>query len=197
MTPDITVVISTIPERADLLARAVRSVAVQTLKPSKIFIALDNEFLGAAYTRNKAIKDVSTEWIAFLDDDDEFMPEHLEKLYGHAMNTNADFVHSWFEVVGGIDPFPYQFGMKFEKQSQTTITVLVKTEVAKAVYGFARSDSLIPEDLKEINGNLAGEDFHFASKIYDAGYKMEVLQEKTWLWHHDSRNTSGMVSRRH
>lgn len=195
MNPDITVIIATIPERAHLVGRAVESVARQNLKPSKVIVTFDNEMAGAGPTRNKALYDVTTEWVAFLDDDDEFLPEHLEKLYAKAVETDADFVHSWFTVVGGHDPLPMQYGMKFEKASQTTITVLVKTEAAKAVGGFAW-DGIDPENPGTINGDRAGEDFLFACKIYDAGYKMEVLKAKTWLWHHDSKNTSGMVSRR-
>ena len=46
---------------------------------------------GAAVTRNKALREAKGEWIAFLDSDDLWMPEKLEKqinfMIFHTMNT--------------------------------------------------------------------------------------------------------------
>jgi glycosyltransferase involved in cell wall biosynthesis len=190
---DITLIIASIPERGKLLGRALTSVSKQTLLPTKVIVSYDINNVGAPKTRQKALDDVSTNWVAFLDDDDELLPTHLEKLFNFAIETNADFVFPWFEVVGGIDPFPFFFGREFKGDSQTTITVLAKTSVIRAVNGFHWNDE---SDETDSSGNRAGEDFHLACKVLNAGFNIRHLPEKTWLWHHDSGNTSGMPSRR-
>lgn len=78
---DITVVIATIPPRSGLLARALASVAAQTLQPKAIIVEYDHGRTGAASTKNRAIRKAETEWVAPLDDDDLMLPDHLEQLW--------------------------------------------------------------------------------------------------------------------
>jgi glycosyltransferase involved in cell wall biosynthesis len=40
-----------------------------------------------------------TDWVAFLDSDDLFLPKHLQRMLLHAQNTGADFVYSWFKIL--------------------------------------------------------------------------------------------------
>jgi glycosyltransferase involved in cell wall biosynthesis len=80
MTKDITVCIATIPPRAKLLRRALASVTAQTLLPAAIVVEYDHEHTGAAATKNRAAAKATTPWLAFLDDDDQFLPHHLETL---------------------------------------------------------------------------------------------------------------------
>lgn len=191
--PGITVVTPSIPVRTHLLARAVKSVFDQTIWKEigwtpKLSIAVDSHKQGAAQTRQRALEKVNTEWTAFLDDDDEFKLEHLEKLLSHAINTQADYVYSWFDVVGGIDPFPpghYEKPYDPVQPVATTITVLVRTEIAQAV-GFN------DDNRHETQG---GEDWAFQMGCQNAGAKISHLVDRTWLWHHDSMNTSGLPSR--
>lgn len=189
----VTVAIPSIPIRKNLLARAVLSVTDQVLPAQAISIAVDNLKEGAAMTRQRALNGVTTPWTAFLDDDDEFMPQHLQLLMRHALETGADYVFSWFEVVGGIDPFPMNRLLEFDPASpkQTTVTVLVKTELAKQV-GFLR-----PSDGDAVGGQVWGEDYQFTLECIKAGARIEQLPngERTWFWHHDSKNTSGRPDR--
>jgi hypothetical protein len=71
---------------------------------------------------------------------------------------------------------------------QTTVTTLVRTELAQDV-GF-----LWPAD-SEIDGQRAGEDWEFTRGCMAYGAKISHLVEHTWLWHHDSGNTSGLPDR--
>ncbi len=77
----VTVVIPTIPERSVFLRRALASVKSQTMQAEKVIVEVDAKYSGAAATRNRALKRVTTPWVAFLDDDDEFLPQHLDRLY--------------------------------------------------------------------------------------------------------------------
>lgn len=99
-TSPVSVVIPT-QNRPDLLRRAIRSVLSQTMKPDEILVVLDNasdrtrellrdeEFstvkvlelecgAGASDARNLGIRRAENTWIAFLDDDDEWLPGKLE-----------------------------------------------------------------------------------------------------------------------
>lgn len=189
----ITVCIPSIPPRSELLMRAVRSVLTQTLRPDALVVQIDREHDGAAYTRHTALSMVRTPWVAFLDDDDEMLPTHLEDLLRHALETNADYVYSWFETVPfGHDPFPrHHFTNPFDPKDpiQTTITTLVRTKLAQEVGFWA------PQDGATIDGQRWGEDYTFTLDCLKRGAKIEHLVKKTWWWHHDSGNTSGRGDR--
>jgi glycosyltransferase involved in cell wall biosynthesis len=182
-------VIPSIPPRAGLLQRAVASALSQTHQPSALSVVIDHERQGAAGTRQRALDAVQTEWTAFLDDDDEFLPEHLAKLADHALATQADFAYSWFETVpAGRDPFPPLFLTEpwhRNNPRHTTITVLVRTELAKEV-GFC---------LEASTPQFANEDWAFILRCNELGKISHLCGEKTWLWHHDSGNTSGLPTR--
>jgi len=86
--------------RKNTLSRSIDSVLKQTYKPSEIILVDDGStdgtrgFILSSYpnikyffqpkkgvssARNKGILESSSEWIAFLDSDDEWMPQKLEK----------------------------------------------------------------------------------------------------------------------
>src|SRR5687768_12700264 len=99
--PTVTVAISTW-NRAHLVGRAIRSAASQTFVDTEILVVADgstdetpdvlaavddprlrrlrhdrNE--GISRTRNTAIRLARGEWIAFLDDDNEWAPDYLDR----------------------------------------------------------------------------------------------------------------------
>lgn len=192
MKNTVTVVMPSIPVRTRLRRRALNSVEAQTHPADAVALVVDYHREGAWVTRQRALEMAAragTEWVAFLDDDDEFRPHHLAACLRHAADTDADFVYSWFDVVGGRDPFPVtHFTNPFDPADpiETTITVVVKTELALAV-GFQRLESR-----GEAN---SGEDAFFTRGCLAAGANIQHLVDKTWLWHHDSGNTSGLPSR--
>lgn len=188
MYPGITVCVPSIPPRHMMLTRALRSVAQQSMPASSISVAIDTQREGAPPTRQRALDSVRTEWVAFLDDDDYFFPNHLEDLYRHAMDTGADFVYSWFEVVGGSDPFPStHFTEPFDPTNpiETTITTLVRT-------GLAQQAGFQALDRGQIN---TGEDRYFTLKCLELGANIQHLVAKTWAWCHHGSNTSGLPSK--
>ena len=199
LTPGITVVIPTIPNRHQMLTRAVHTVRNQLLPAEAIVIVQDNRGDGAAVTRTRGLNMVTTEWVAFLDDDDELYPEHLQALMMGAESTGADFIFPWFDVVGGSDPFPENEFREWtvEEPHQTTVTFLVRTEAARAVDGFT-DEQLVPglgEEPVDAQGHRAGEEFRFVVRLGRAGYKIVHLNQRTWRWNHHGANTSGLPSR--
>jgi hypothetical protein len=195
---EVTVAIPSIPPRVPLLERAVLSVLRQSRPADGISIAVDHHKEGAGPTRQRALNGVPTDWVAFLDDDDEFLPFHLQLLIQHQFETGADYVYSWFKVANGTsvqeeDPIfpPGHYLDPWDNASprQTTITTLVRTELARSV-GFVP-----PPNGQTIDGQRYGEDWQFTLGCVAQGAKISHLVEKTWLWHHDSGNTSGRPDR--
>lgn len=189
MNRDVTVVISTIPKRRNLLNRALESVYNQTVLPAAISIAIDTNRDGGAVTRSRAMSAVQTTWLAHLDDDDEFKPNHLERCLEHAEYSGADIIVPWFQVIGGTDPFPHNRGLVPNAEGKIRnkdglfpvfgICCLVKTEAAKSL------------DFVPWKDRPQGYDHPYWLSLEENGYRVEMIPDITWLWHHDSGNTSG------
>lgn len=183
----ITVVIPSIPTRRnDLLRRALSSVMDQTLAPEAVVVEFDHWHQGAARTRNHGMRKVTTPWVAFLDDDDELLPDHLAECLRHAQDTGADMVYPWFTVPEGWDPFPEREGQPFDPillntQNTIPVTVLVRTHLIKSVGGFTPKGP--PEN--------PCDDWGAWLKLRAVGAKIEHLNRRTWLWHWHGGNTSG------
>jgi glycosyltransferase involved in cell wall biosynthesis len=236
MRTGITVVIPSIPPRAELLRRATDSAhgaAAElarfygTMAPVDVITVLDERREGAAKTRHRGLLEVHTEWVAFLDDDDVLHPDHLHQLYGAALEFDADYLWSRFQIVkeehrwtvcptpgscalsehrslGGVPNHlalfsyvvqgPVFLGEKAFSQwddndpCQTTITTLVKTELARAAGGFAQFE----DDGSTVDGNRRGEDHEFTLRCREAGGAFRHVPRVTWDWYHHSANTSGM-----
>jgi glycosyltransferase involved in cell wall biosynthesis len=118
-TADCTLVSAVIPTRGrpELLACAVRSALRQTWRHLEVIVVLDGpdpateaylasvadrrvrsvalpEPAGGCEARNSGVRAARSEWIAFLDDDDEWMPEKIERQMRAVRESKA-----WFPVV--------------------------------------------------------------------------------------------------
>ena len=165
-----------------MLNRALASVAAQTYIPERVLVVHDAEGKGAGWTRRTLLSLVDTEWVAWLDSDDEWLPEHLAKLMSVAVSTDSVFVYSWFH---GGDPLGH-FGLPFNPCTphHTTMGVLVRTDIAKEV-GFPDNEA----------GPYANEDWAFITGVAklacERGLKMTHLAERTWHYHQQGQNSSG------
>jgi hypothetical protein len=198
LQPGITVVIPTIPPRKALLERAVRSVEAQIRRPDGIVILGDATHEGACATRNRALAKVETEWAAFLDDDDEFLPIHLRTCETWARRTGADLVYPWFvqpeKNWDGLGAFGKPFetlAHELPHRNWIPVTVLVKTELLRDVGGFQ----------PPAPGVQDCEDWGAWKALHAAGATFSHLPRRTWVWHHwlaedgQPGNTSGRGDR--
>lgn len=173
-----------------MLGHAIESVAAQSLPAVGVTIGLDTERLGAGHARGKALSMVRSPWVAFLDSDDQFLPEHLRVLMDGAREHDADYVYSYYVRSRGGDPLR-SFGRVFDPASphQTTMTVLVKTDLAQSV-GFPDPIGLVTPDRL-----YAGEDWAFTLGCVEAGAKIVHVPQETWFWNRHSGNSSGIPGR--
>lgn len=188
---DIAVVIPTHPGRkASLLDRAIKSVLAQTWRPDELIITVDNHARGAGATRNRGLMHSQSTFTAFLDSDDEFLPNHLEVLTA-VMRPDPRIImaFTWFEAVGMPDPLGH-FGLPFNPATphHTTVTTMVQTQVAQEVGGFpANEEGSTPACLND--------DWIFLLRMCQYAVandkKIVHIPQRTWRYHSHGRNTSG------
>lgn len=186
----VTAVIPTIPPRMMVsFPLALRSVMQQTHPVSAISVAIDTTRQGAWHTRGRALQGATTEWVAFLDDDDVWYPQHLARLLATAEETQADYVFSGFDLGAGcasVDLSAFKRDFDPENPSPTTMNVLVRTELAQQV-GFTP-----PPDP---NQRVSDEDWRFTLGCVEAGAKIVRLPERTWRYNCYPGSTSGLPDR--
>lgn len=179
----VTVVIPSIPSRSGNLSRALKSIASQTRPTDAVVVALDNDRQGAGPTRTRALRMAKTEWVAFLDDDDYFLPNHLAVLLAAAEETGADVLWPWFEVVGGTDPFPGHRGRQLDPDNPHIfpITTLVRRSLTDGIEFPGPTGT----------ADWAGDDWPFWRGLQSRGATFHHVNEVTWHWVHHGSNTSG------
>lgn len=217
MINDVTVCIPSIPPRNGMLRRAVTSVLGQDM-PVALSVFVDREKRGAAYARDMALAGAQTRWVAFLDDDDVMDPCHVRKLLSTAVAHEAGYVWSRFRIgypwrrpncTGyQLEDVAFQDGPKplgagtfeqwnEEQPAQTTVTTLVRRDIALLAGGFQGNADVMNRLDGSINGQRAGEDWLFTLACRDlltpAG--MRHHPEVTWTWMHHGANTSGRPDR--
>jgi glycosyltransferase involved in cell wall biosynthesis len=185
----VTALVPSIPPRTHTyLHRALDSVLQQDRPVDAISVSIDHHHLGSAKNRSRALSGVGTEWVALLDDDDEWHPDHVRLLMEHAEETGADLVYPWFTVPEGWDPWPEREGQPFDEALLRTmnyipITVLVRTELLWDAGGFTVKDLTNTDSLCD--------DWGTWEKLLASGAKFSHLNRRTWIWHWHGGNTSG------
>jgi hypothetical protein len=188
----VAVCIPSIPVRVHQLNRALMSIKRQVLQPERVIVQVDGVGEGAPKTRDRALQKAQSKLVSFLDDDDYFGPLHLAECYDAMKTQRADYVYPWFHIAGpSWDPFAAEtWHLKpwnDKKPHQTTITTLVRRELAQEV-GFREV-----EDKTKLTdeGYTYGEDFQFTLECLAKGAKIYHVQKRTWFWVITGWNTSG------
>jgi len=198
--PPITVCTPTIPPRNHLLGRAVLSVQNQTVKPQAHIISVDINRNGGPATLDSAIKAADTEWIATLDDDDEWLPNHLETLWAlvQSADNQVDLAFSHFAYSssgdgGHLEKFR---GLPFDIKHPRQITnvFLVRKSAWEKIGGF--SGGFDPNSyVVDSENNRIGYDFHFVRKLAAEGGRFVNSPAVTWIYHVGHGSTLGMPNR--
>lgn len=165
--PTVDVVIPTY-NRADLLPLAIASIQAQTVPVSRIFVVddgstdstvewvrqealrdprielIEKKHGGANRARNAGIARTEAEWIAFLDSDDAWEPEKLERQFA-LLERNPDLIglFSGFRLVGGAiervhipRDNPSVHDLRCSNALGSTSAAVLKASAVRAVGGF-------------------------------------------------------------
>lgn len=164
---------------AELLRRTLQSLVTQTYKNFEVIVGDDGStdhtrevcesfkgdlnikyirgenFGGPARPRNNGIKASTSEWVCFLDHDDWWAPEKLERCLVH-LDRGADIVFHDLWVVKDADQKSYRkrmyslqpgndvyMDLLCRGKSILTSTVVVKTEIMRRIGGFSEDRILI------------------------------------------------------
>jgi len=198
----VAVCIPTIPGREALLERAVQSVHGQSRKADQLLVERDSERTGAWASRNRLLARVTTDVIAWLDDDDWLNHNHLRANMRVLEQSpfKPDLVYPRPRMSGGEDPtavthqgmFPVSpWGLRFTAEhaehirkigSFIPMTHLVRTERVREIGGFRPG-------YRVDGGRYRGEDEDYLIRLLDAGAErrpgepvFEHLDARTWTW---------------
>jgi glycosyltransferase involved in cell wall biosynthesis len=223
-TPDFADVTVIVPawRAAKTIDRALDSIAAQTLKPRAVvvvddgspddtfskarawrdrfngirLVVLRQDNAGPGAARNRALAEARTEFVAFLDADDEWLPEKLAR--SMACMKSGDYVlvaHDSVEVDGD-RVMPIDCARRFRAAGATpyvglyrrgfidTATVLARTDVVRAAGGF---DATLPN----------GQDFAlWLAMLADPGARFLVFDEALSRYHRTPGSVMSHIDRR-
>lgn len=197
----VAVVIPTIPPRAELLQRALASVEAQTRKADWVEVVVDEEGQGAGPTRNRGWRFAQTDYVAFLDDDDEFLPGHLALIMSAAKATGADVLYPWFELVGWgeatpsrpdplatmyqgelVHPLGVPFGTEqarhLRRHAWIPATIVVRRTMLERVDGYPAPGTA---EYEQFDGC---EDWALLIRLLNAGARFHHVPHRTWRCYH-------------
>ncbi len=210
---DISVIITTY-KRPELLKRALKSVTSQTLNPSEIIVIEDfsdngkdkwanekqseiiytqnEKNLGLAGSRNVGIHRAKSDWITFLDDDDQWLPERLEEQVQCYKNLKPEEKEKLACIQCGvkkIDVAGKVVGIQLPKNNGNLKESIIK-------YGASTPSSSFlfkKEALLKVGGfdeNLiSGIDHDIWMKLAVAGYKTKALKKPLVIIHQEPIET--------
>lgn len=160
----------TIPGREGLLAEAIASVDAQTV-PCQHWVLTDVRRVGPAATRNVMASKTTADWVAFLDDDDLWLPHHVETVFEEMDVGYHDVIYTHCMIEGrpGWDPQRDHFDERAMRQMNYIPLggVVIRKSMFDAVGGF-------PDERYEDHGLFI--------RLLNAGAKFHCLPERTWVY---------------
>lgn len=163
----VTVLTPTIPERIAMLEQAMASVDLQTIPVAEHLIGVDEHRVGGGAVLSHLLRDVKTEWLMVLDDDDLLDPNHLETLDDHL--EGADVVYSYCRTEGrSYTHYNQPFDLdNLYSNSVVSHNALVRTAWARLVDGWRP---------------IRGYDLDLWRRIADRGAIFRSVPEITWTY---------------
>ncbi len=179
----VVIIIPTIGKRPEMLADAVDSVKMQTVKAESIIVECTTgkpqyEKLNLALQSCPA----DTEFITVLCDDDKLAPTFIEKMLGAAREHNADLVYCDYQIFGAQNRIHVtkEWTLKNNLQDNVCgVTMLASAALIQRLGGYDLA--MAPYC-----------DFDFCIRAFKDGCKAVKVNEPLWLY----RSHPGQLSKR-
>jgi glycosyltransferase involved in cell wall biosynthesis len=203
--------------RADLLSRLLNSIHAQIYNDFEVIVVDDaspnvEDYLpvieaarrrfrqftylrlesnsGAPRARNVGISQARGEWLALVDDDDEWLPEKLELQYAIVKHAppNVGLIYTWTRALGSKGQLLYESTPDIEGSVERYIfttnfimspSVMVRRQVFVRVGGF-------DEDLPSC------QDWDMWARILGAGYECRVVRRVLSIYHSHGQPSVGL-----
>lgn len=158
---------------------------VRSFHDERIKLFINERNMGPSYSRNRGIKEAKGEWIAFLDGDDWWDKERLEKLLNVAETYQADVVCDdlYLIVDGETKPWTTQFaykGLDIEKPCQFYAEKLIKHDLG--VHPVIRKAFLVDNQLSFDERLRYGEDIHLYLECFMAGARWILVPQAFYYY---------------
>jgi hypothetical protein len=196
----IAVLTPSLPGRGDMLNEAMSSVQAQTAPPTSHVVGIDYDRVGIGRMLNQLAAGADADWLARLDDDDLFLPNHLEVLSEGAVG--ADVVYSWCEVKprardGLLPPVPAVLGpagwipnQEFDadllrERNYIPATTLIRKSLWEDIRGWTLPGWGVGDSPRQPE---FAEDWDFWLRALDAGARFVCIPEVTWTYRYHGTN---------
>jgi len=178
-----------------MLDRAVASVEAQTTRPAALLLEPDPNREGSAATRNRALARVATDWVLWLDSDDQLMPWAVQVLTEAQAATGADVISggAWIpELPGHREPVDTPPPGWIAPETVTArsclhVTSLVRTSLLREAGGFQFRRCPV--------SNMMLDDFGAYAALAEHGATFWRVPETILIWRVHGANTSGRGDR--
>lgn len=187
---------------ARFIARSIQSIQQQTTRPLEILVVDDGskdntaevaaacgELVrvirqpngGPAGARNTGAREARGEWLAFLDSDDAWLPNKLERQLT-VLDGSISLVHAYctIDFTGPLTPDEQSFDTLWRRNTICTSSVLLRKSDFDAVGGFDTDRSI-----------MAVEDYNLWLRLLHRGCKFRVIRERLVDYTPAPNNLSG------
>jgi glycosyltransferase involved in cell wall biosynthesis len=151
---------------------------VEQLNDNRFTYIHNNQHQGASYSRNLGIKMAKGKYIAFLDDDDEFMPNKLEEVNKHIVqNLETDVFYHQATINMVNENIKYNTKPKFyNDQGELYKALLIKNIIGGTPMVIAKRESLIKVGL--FDSSLESlEDYELWLRLARERYKFKLIEQ--------------------
>ncbi len=178
----------------DSSAREALGVLLETYKgDSRVRALINPQNMGGSEARNEGVKAAQGEYLAFLDDDDEFQPKKTEVQLAFMLGNGLDMSFSDFKLVDDsgrvVDYREFSDIPAFDKESlfkyhmlrhmTGTSTFMYRAEALRRIGGFQRA--------------VTGQEFYLMQRTIEQGLKIGYLPGDFIIahYHDEGRISSG------
>lgn len=173
----VTAITAALPSRFHLLAECMESVLDQTVPVDEHLVAVDYARRGTARVVTGLALAARNEWVATVEDDDVWYPNHVQELTRAQVDTGADIVYSYCDVTGRDwtpnSPFDAD---RLRRENFIPATALIRRQLVADLGGWR-------------DGTAHGyEDWDFWLRALAAGARFHCHPVKTWRYRFHGTN---------